>query len=107
MPQLGLRTRGDAVRFGQFLKIVCAAQQWIVIKLLVPDLHHVQDNLRILWVVLITTVVQCFPGARQCDRRHQASRQNQQRRAGKLRRDGNCPSRQKLRGQDGHTPRVW
>ena len=47
-PQLSLRTGDDVERFGQFLKIVCAAQQWIVIELLVSDFCHMQDDLRIL-----------------------------------------------------------
>ncbi len=58
IPQLGLRARDDVVRFGQFLKIIRTAQHWVMVKLLVPDLHHMQDDLRILWVVLIPAFVQ-------------------------------------------------
>lgn len=48
---------------GQLLKVIGPAQHRIVIELRIPDLHHVQNDLRILWVMLVPTVVQGFPGA--------------------------------------------
>ena len=59
------------MRFGQFLKIVRAAEHGVVVELLIPNLHHMQDDLRILWVVFVPAVVQGLAGTGQCDRRHQ------------------------------------
>ena len=50
------------MRPGQLLKIIRATQHWIVVELLVPDLHHEQDDLRFLWVIFVPTVVQSFAG---------------------------------------------
>ena len=60
MPQLGLRAGDDVVRFGQFLKIICAAEHGVMVELLVPDLHHMQDDLRVFRIVLVPAVVQGF-----------------------------------------------
>ncbi len=65
VPKLGLRAGNDVVCLGQLLKIVGPAEHWVVIDLLIPDLHHVHDNLRILRVILVPTVVQGFAGAGQ------------------------------------------
>lgn len=57
VPKFSLRLGDDIVGFGQLLDVVCAAYQRVVVILLVPDLHHVQDLLRVLWVILIPAVV--------------------------------------------------
>ena len=67
MPQPGLQARDNVVRPEQLLRIIRATQHRIVVELLVPDLHHVQDDLRILWVIFLPTVVQGFAGTGQCD----------------------------------------
>jgi hypothetical protein len=41
--------------FGQLLNVIRAMHQWVMIKLLVPDLHHMQDDLGILGVVFRLT----------------------------------------------------
>ena len=63
VPKFGLRPRDDVVRLGQLLKVIRAAEQRVVVELLVPDLHHVQDDLRVLRVVLVPAVVQGLTGA--------------------------------------------
>ena len=52
--------------FGQLLDIIGPALQWVVVELGVPDLHYVQDNLDILGIDLIPTVMKSFPSTRQC-----------------------------------------
>lgn len=66
VPQLGLRLGHDVMRFGKLLDIVGAAHQWVMVKLLVPDLHHMQDDLRALEIVLVPAVVECFPAMITC-----------------------------------------
>jgi hypothetical protein len=46
------------MRFGKLLDIIGAAHEGIMIKLLIPDLHHVKDYLGILRIVFVPTVVQ-------------------------------------------------
>ncbi len=70
VPKLGLRAGNDVMCLGQSLKVICAAQHWVMIELLIPDLHHMQYDLRILRIILVPTVVQGLSGARQSHRRH-------------------------------------
>jgi hypothetical protein len=63
VPELGLRARYHVVGFGQLLKVIGARQEGVMIKLLVPDLHHVQDHLRVLGIVLVPAIVQSLPGS--------------------------------------------
>ncbi len=65
VPKFRLRARHDIVCLGQLLKIIRTALQWIVVELHGPDLHHVQEDLRILGIILVLTVVQSFAGAGQ------------------------------------------
>ena len=65
VPKFSLRLGDDIVGFGQLLNVIRAAYQRVVVILLVSDLHHMQDHLRILWVILIPAVVEGFPRPRQ------------------------------------------
>jgi hypothetical protein len=56
---------------GQFLNLVRAVHQWVVIELLGADGHHMQNNLGILRVIFVPGIVQRFSGASQRDRRDQ------------------------------------
>ena len=51
--------------FGQLLNVVGAARQWVVVKLRVPDLHHVQNNLGTLGIILVPAVMKGFAFAGQ------------------------------------------
>jgi len=51
VPKFGLRLGDDIVGFGQLLNVIRAMHQWIMIKLLVPDLHHMQDDLDVLGII--------------------------------------------------------
>jgi hypothetical protein len=59
------------VRLRQFLNVVDAGADRIEIGLRRSDLEHVQDNLRILGIVLVPAVVQSFPRTGQRNRGHQ------------------------------------
>ena len=56
---------------GQFLDVGDVGNQRIVIELDRADLEHMQDDLRILGIVLVPAVMQRLAGAGQRDRRDQ------------------------------------
>ncbi|QFT34343.1 hypothetical protein FIV00_27865 [Labrenzia sp. THAF82] len=53
--------------FGQFLNVSSAAHQLIMEELHGADLQHVQNDLGVLRIVLVPTVVQSFAGSGQCN----------------------------------------
>ena len=55
----------------QFLDVVRALNQRVVVELIRPDGEHVQDDLRVLRIVLVPSVVQRLPRPGQADRRDQ------------------------------------
>ena len=72
MLDLGLGPGDRFMRLRQFLHVVDAGAERIMIgrRRLGPE--HVQDHLRILGVVLVPTVVQGLAGSSERQRRHQA-----------------------------------
>ena len=67
----------DVVGLGQLLKVIGALQQHgVMVELLIPDLHHVQDDLGVLRVVLVPAVVQGFAGSGQGHGRDQLNRRS-------------------------------
>lgn len=60
IPQFGLRLGYYIMGSRQLLNVVGSAQEGIVVKLRVPGLHHMQDDLGIFGVVLIPTVMEGF-----------------------------------------------
>ena len=72
MPEeLGLGTCHQLIGLRQFLDIACDGHQRIVKDLDSADLQHVQDDLRVLRIVLVPAVVNRLPGRRQ-NRLHRA-----------------------------------
>lgn len=71
VPELRLGLRDDLVRLRHFLNVVYAGADRIEIGLRRSDLEHVQDNLRILRIVLVPAVVQSFSRTGQRNRGHQ------------------------------------
>lgn len=69
MPQLGFRPRDDIVGLRQLLNVVRPLDQRIVVELFGADPEHVQDDLRVLRIVLVPAIVQRFPGPGETDRR--------------------------------------
>ena len=55
----------------QFLNVIGPLHQRVMVELFIPDLHHVQDDLGVLRIVLIPAVVQGFACSRQRDGRDQ------------------------------------
>ena len=51
--------------FRQLLDVVRSTHQRIVVKLLIPDLHRLKDDLSVLGIVLVPAVVKSLPGTRQ------------------------------------------
>jgi len=51
------------MRLEDFLKIICALKERGVVKLFVPALHHMRNNLRVFWILHVSAVVQSFVGA--------------------------------------------
>ena len=68
VPKFGLRLGNDIVGLGKLLNVVRTLHQWVMVKLLVPDPHHMQDDLGVLGVILVPNVVECFPRTRQSNR---------------------------------------
>lgn len=68
VPEFDLRTRDDLVGLRQLLDDRGSDDQWIVKELHGADLKHVQNDLGILWVVLIPTVMQSLARPSQTDR---------------------------------------
>ena len=56
-PKFSLGFRDDVMGFKQLLNVVGAACQWAVLELHVPDLHHVQNNLGILGIIIVPAVM--------------------------------------------------
>ncbi|GGO33065.1 hypothetical protein GCM10010991_21860 [Gemmobacter aquaticus] len=71
MPQFRLRPRDHLVGLRQFLDVASAGDQRVVKDLDRTDLQHVQNDLRILGIVLVPAVVQRFPRAGESDGRHE------------------------------------
>ena len=67
MPELGLRLRDHLVRLRQLLDVVDAGEEGISVGLRGADLEHMQDDLRVLRIVLVPSVVQRLPRPRQRD----------------------------------------
>ena len=65
VPKFGFRLGNGIVGFEDLRNVVLAVQQWIVIRLLTQDFHHMQDDLSVLGVVPILTAVDCLTHARQ------------------------------------------
>lgn len=57
MPQLSFRPRDDIVGFRQLLDVVRPLDQRIVVELFSADPEHVQDDLRVLRIVLVPAIV--------------------------------------------------
>ena len=58
VPQLGLRARNDLVGFGELLDVRGPGHERIMEELYGPDLHHVQNDLGVLGIILVPAVVQ-------------------------------------------------
>ena len=71
MLDLGLCPGDRLMCLRQFLYVVDAGAQRIVVALRRLDLQHVQDHLRVLGVVLVPAIMQCFSRPRERQRRHQ------------------------------------
>jgi hypothetical protein len=67
VPQLGLGTGDHLVGLRQFLDVAGAGHQRVVKDLDSADLQHVQDDLRVLRVVLVPAVVKRLTGPRERD----------------------------------------
>lgn len=67
VPGLSLGFGDDFVRLRQFLQIVDAGFKRIDVNLRGPDPQHVQDNLCILWIVLVPAVMQRLSSSGQCN----------------------------------------
>jgi len=65
VPELGLGFGHDLVRLGKLLQVIDSCSKWILVDHRRTDTEHVQDDLRVLRIVLIPTVVQRLSGARQ------------------------------------------
>ena len=63
MPEFRLRPRNHLVGLRQFLDVTSASDQRVVKDLNRPNLQHPQDDLRILRIILVPAVVQCFSRA--------------------------------------------
>ena len=72
MQHLGLGPRDGVVRLGQFLHVVDAGGEWIVVHLRGADADHVQHDLGVLRVVLVPAVMQGLAGAGERHGRDQA-----------------------------------
>ena len=57
--------KGAKIWDRRLLDVVRSTHQRVVIKLLIPDLHHVKDDLSVLWIVLVPAVIQSLPATRQ------------------------------------------
>ena len=71
MPQLGLGPRHRIMGLGQFLNVVRPGDHRVLEDLHRADLQHVQDDLRILRIILVPAVVQRLACAGEGDRGHQ------------------------------------
>ncbi len=69
MPQLGLRARNDLVGFGELLDVRGPGHERIMEELYGPDLHHVQDDLGVLGIILVLAVVQSLARSGQANGR--------------------------------------
>ena len=61
--RLGLHARDGVVGLGQLLDIVGARDQRIIVALNQTNPEHVQDDLRVLGIVLVPPIVERFTGA--------------------------------------------
>ena len=67
VPQRGLGTRDDLMGLRQLLNVGSSGHQWIVEELNSTDLQHVRDDLRVLGIALVPTVVQRFSRSHQVE----------------------------------------
>jgi hypothetical protein len=74
MPELSLSLRDHLVRLRQLLDVIDARDERIDVGLRGADPQHVQDDLCILRIVLVSAVVQSLPRSRQRHRGDQTQR---------------------------------
>ena len=67
MHRLGLGLGNHLMGLGQFLPVVDAVQQWIIVALGGADAQHVKYNLGVFGVILVPAVMQGLAGPGQGD----------------------------------------